>query len=125
PPAHAMGEILAVDSEFISVAVDAAHDDVNVRVVRVVVVYGRPDETPAGVLFDLAHELAGQFRQVELSAILRRDHESKLPFLIRDAFAKLLGAEFLIGPVQPPGRPVALHPVAFEIGEMSSSELSP
>lgn len=97
----------------------------NVRVVGVVVVHCRPAEATTDVLFDLPHELAGQFRQLELRAVLRRDDESKLPFLARDALAKFLGAEFLIGPVQPSGRPVALHPVAFEIGEMSRSELSP
>ena len=89
PPAHAMGEIFAVDSEFIAVPVDAAHDDVNVRVVGVVVVHRRPDETTPGVLFDLAHELPGQFRQVDTRAILRRDDESKLPFLVRDAVREI------------------------------------
>ena len=35
PPAHAVGQILAVDSELIAVPVHPAHDDVNVRIVAV------------------------------------------------------------------------------------------
>ena len=47
PPPHSVAQISAVDPEFVTVSVDAAHDDVDVRIVRVVVVHRGPNEATA------------------------------------------------------------------------------
>src|SRR5579871_317512 len=125
PPAHSLPEISTVDPEVVAALVDAAHDDMDVRVVGVVVVHRRPNELAPGVSFDLRHELPGEFRQVDLRPILGRDDETKLALLVRHGWAKSLRAEFLIGAVQSTGRPVALDPVPLQVGQVPCRELSP
>jgi len=88
----------------------------DVRVVGVVVVCRRPDELAPGVLFDLGHELAGEFRQVDLRPILGRNDEPKLALLVRQRLPKDLRAELFIGAVEPTGRAVALDASPFQVG---------
>jgi len=61
-PPHPLAQVPAVNSQIVAVPVDPAHDDMNVRIVGVVVIHRGPDKAAPGVLFDLAHELPGEFR---------------------------------------------------------------
>ena len=80
PPAHPLGDVRRVDPDLVARLVDAAHDDVNVRVVGVVVVHGAPPQADGEVLLDLTHEVPREPRQVHL--VLGRYDEPKLvPFV--------------------------------------------
>ncbi|HXT98765.1 MAG TPA: hypothetical protein VN853_20875 [Polyangia bacterium] len=66
PPAHSLPEISAIDPEVVAVLVDAVDDDMDMRVVGVVMIHRRPVELTPGVLLDLTHELPSEIRQVDL-----------------------------------------------------------
>ena len=89
-PAQAGRDVAPVDPKLPPVAVDAADDDVRVRVLGVVVVDRRPLDFATEVPLELRHQAPHVDGEIELGAVLRRDDETKLVLLA--------GARLLEGP---------------------------
>ncbi len=93
--------------------------------VRVVVVDRRPDERAAKVLLHLRHELAGERLKVDVTAVLRRDDESKLALLALQRLGETGLVERPVGAIEVPRRPISLNTVAFEVGEVETGRVPP
>ncbi len=77
--AHPFLDIIAGDDEVFSVLGDAAHHEMDVRMLSVPVIDGDPLEFRAEILFHLAHEIAGEgFEIGEFRGVLRRDDEAEM-----------------------------------------------
>jgi hypothetical protein len=70
PPPHLPPDVPAVDPQVVPVPVDSPDHDVDVRIVRVVVVDRRPDEPAPRILLELPHELPREFHQVQPVPVL-------------------------------------------------------
>jgi len=103
--------------------VDAADDDVSVRVVGVVVVDGAPVQAHAEVILHAAHEVAREGRQIDV--VLRRDDEPELVALARDDIRERRAIDLLARAVEPPLRAVALDAVALDVREVQPRRLHP
>ena len=115
PPAHPATDVPTVNSQVAAIPVDTADDDVNVWIVGVVVVDRSPDEASSEVSFDLTHQPACEFGQVQPFGVLGRDDETKLPLLALQGCPNLLRDEVFVCRIESAWGPVAFDPVAFEI----------
>ena len=74
-------DVAPVNPQLAPIAVDAADDDVRVRVARVEVVDRRPLHFAPDVPLERRHQAPHVGGEVELRAVLRRDDETKLVLL--------------------------------------------
>src|SRR6516225_7708866 len=116
-----MGDVVAVDDQILAQLIPAVDDDMDVRVPGIEMVHRYPIELRSQVSFELAHEVAGEAREIaELGALLARDDEAKLmaivPATIKESIA--------VGPVlrrriEPAALAIARGAVALNITQMS------
>jgi hypothetical protein len=116
--AHAVGDVLAIETDREAVAVDAADDDVRVRVVRVVVVDGRPVQTAPDVLLHLSHEPPDVGGHVELLAVLGREDEAELVLLTLHRPLEVLGVGGTVRAVEVALRAVALDALPLDVPQV-------
>jgi len=121
--AHAVGDVLAVETDREAVAVDPADDDVRVRVVRVVVVDGRPVQTAPDVLLHLGHEPPDVGRHVELVAVLGRQDEAELVLLSRHGPLEVVRVCRAVRTVEVALRAVALDALPLDVPEVQRGAL--
>ncbi len=124
-PAHARRDVAPVDPKLAPIAVDAADDDVHVRVARVEVVDRRPLHFASDVPLERRHQAPHVGGEVELRAVFRRDNEPKLVLL---AGARLLedpGANRALRVVQRALRAVPFDAVAFDVADVQGGRLGP
>jgi hypothetical protein len=88
---------------------------VNVGVIGIVVIDRSPDEPTSEVFFDLPHEAAREFGQVQTVGFLRRDYETELSLLALQGCPNLLCDEVFICRIKSTGGAVAFDAVTFEI----------
>jgi len=120
-PAHALGQIHPIDPDLSPAFVHTAHDDVGVRVVRVVVIHGAPPQTHAEVVFDAPHEIAREGLQVDL--VLRRHDEPKLVPLAPNGLCQGCAIHRLVGAIELTGRPVVIDAVTLDVREVQPRRL--
>jgi hypothetical protein len=121
--AHAVGDVLAVEADREADAVDAADDDVRVRVVCVVVVDGRPVQTPPDVILHLRHEPPDVGRHVELVAVLGREDEAELVLLSRHGPLEVVRVCRGVRTVEVALRAVALDALPLDVPEVQGGAL--
>src|SRR5450631_57220 len=115
PPAHLVLDVSGVDSDVVTIDVDASDVDMDVGVIGVVMIDGGPDETPPEVVFDLVHQPAGEFFQVELIPIFGGNDESKLPLLTGQRGTKGIPIEPILRSVKTSRRAVSFDAVGFQL----------
>ena len=115
PPAHAAGDVASIEPQLVAVAVDAADDDVRMRMARVVVVDGRPLDLAPQVPLDLGHEPPHVGREVQLARILGRHDEPKLVLLAKARLFERPPPHRSLGPVERALRAVLLDAVALDV----------
>jgi hypothetical protein len=121
--AHAVGDVLAVETDREAVAVDPADDDVRVRIVRVVVVDGRPVQTASDVLLHLGPEPPDVGRHVELVAVLGRQDEAELVLLSRQGPLEVVRVCGAVRTVEVALRAVALDALPLDVPEVQRGAL--
>ena len=116
-------DVAPVDPQLAPIAVDAADDDVRVRVARVEVVDRRPLDFAPEVPLERRHQAPHVGGEVELRTVLRRDDEPKLVLL---AGARLLEdprANRPLRVVQRALRAVLLDAVALDVAQVQGGRL--
>ncbi len=110
--AHALLDVVARDDEVLAVVADAAHDDVDVRMLGVPVIDGDPIELGAEILLHLADELAGEALEVgHLRRVLWRDDEAEVMAVVLAPLREGLGIGVLsLRAEQPRLLPVRVTP---------------
>jgi hypothetical protein len=120
-PAHPLRDVRAIDPDLPALGVDAAHDDVRVRVVGVVVIDGAPLEPQTDVALDVPHEVARELRQVDV--VLRRDDEPELMALAWNGVSDRRAIDLVSRAVEAALGSVALDAVALDVGEVQPGRL--
>ena len=123
PPAHAAGDVASIEPQLLAVAVDAADDDVRMRVARVVVVDRRPLDLAPEVLLDLAHEAPHVGGEVQLARILGRHDEPKLVLLAKARLFERPPPHRSLGPVERALGAVLLDAVALDVPQVQRGGL--
>src|SRR6266540_861499 len=121
--AQRLGQIGPIDPQLAVLSVDAAHDQMDVRIIGVVVADGRPAQPAAEILLHPLDQVARVPAQIELVAVLGRDDESKLAFLAFDGRREFLAPDVAVGIEHLARRAVPLDAVAFDVTEMSPGRL--
>ena len=118
--AHALLDVVARDDEVLAVVGDAAHDDVDVRMLGVPVIDGDPIELGAEILLHLADQLAGEALEVgHLRRVLGRDDEAEMMAVVLAPLGEGLGIGVLgLRAEQPRLLPVPGDALAPEIAEV-------
>src|SRR6266851_9976673 len=120
PLANAIGDIVAGDVESLAVLSDAAHEDMGVRVSRVVVIDRDPVELRPEVGFHLLHQSAGGLTRIgQVRTILGRDDEAELMAVIASPLKE--GAAILhvpLGRIDLALRAILRHAVPFEVTQV-------
>jgi hypothetical protein len=117
-PAKAGRDVAPIDPQLAPVAVDAANDDVRVRVARVVVVDCRPLDLAADVALERGHEAPHVGGKVELRTVLGRDDESKLVLLARAGLLEGPAAHGALRVVEHALGTVLLDAVALDVAHV-------
>ena len=120
--AHAFLDVVARYDQVLAIVGDAAHDDVDVRVLRVPVIDGDPIELGAEILLHLADQLAGEALEVgHLRRVLGRHDESEMVTVLLAPLGEGLRVRVLrLGAEQPGLLPVPGDALAPEVAEMGS-----
>jgi hypothetical protein len=121
---ESLGDVAAIDPDLGATTVDAADDDVNVRVVGVVVTDGGPVQPAAQILFHPLHEPARVVAQVQLVAILGGDDEAELTLLSGDRGGEGLALDVAAAVEQTSLGTVLLDTVALDVSQVLASRLS-
>ncbi|MBP1293489.1 hypothetical protein M2192_007566 [Bradyrhizobium elkanii USDA 61] len=118
--AHPLFDVVAGDDEVLAVFGDAAHDDVDVRVLGVPVIDAQPVEPGAKILFHLADQLAGEtFEVSHLRRVFGRDDETEMVAVILTPLSEGLGIGILCVRAEQVGLlPVPGDALAPEIAEV-------
>lgn len=118
--AQSAADIIAADDQVRLVVGAPPHEDVDVRIVCVVMGHRHPVEARAKVSFRLGHQIAGEALQVaHLAGVLGRDDEAEMMPI---GFAP--GGEgapvriFALGVEQPSGGAVTARSVALQVAEV-------
>ena len=121
--AHTLLDVVAGDDEVLAVVGDAAHDDVDVRMLGVPVVNRDPIELGAEVLLDLASQLAGETLEVgHLRRVIGRDDEAEVMSVLLAPLGEGVGVGiFRVRAEQPGLLAVPGDALAPEIAEMGES----
>src|SRR3546814_12269107 len=78
-PAQPCAHIAAIDDKILAVVRDAAHEDMDVRIVGVPVIDRDPVEARLEILCHVGHEVAGEAPEVDdLPGIFRTDDETEM-----------------------------------------------
>ena len=119
---HPLADIVARDDEVLPVFGDAAHDDVDVRVVGVPMLDRPPVQAGAEILFHPRHQLAGKALEVaHLLGVLGRDDEPEMMAVVLAARRKLVAVEAVrLRAEQHALFAVARDAIALQIIEMGS-----
>ncbi|OIQ93574.1 hypothetical protein GALL_244220 [mine drainage metagenome] len=117
---HPLFDVISGDDEILAIVGDAAHDDVDMRMLGVPVIDGDPIKLGAEVFFHLPDQIAGKALEVgEVGGILRRDDEAEMMSVVFAAFGERLGIGILgFGTEQPGLFSVPGDALAAEITEM-------
>src|SRR3546814_10707065 len=82
-PAQPFAHIAAIDDKILAVVRDAAHEDMDVRIVGVPVIDRDPVEARLEILCHVGHEVAGEAPEVaDLPGIFRPDDETDMMTII-------------------------------------------
>ncbi|KTE24089.1 hypothetical protein ATE69_13625 [Sphingopyxis sp. H071] len=120
--AHAVADIVAGDNQIAAIFGNAAHDNMDVRMLGIPMISGGPVERGAEVLFHLPHQIAGKTFEVgHLDRVFRRDNEPKMVTVMLAARRKLVTIDVVTArPKQLAVILIAADPVALDVGEMGS-----
>src|SRR5579885_3215131 len=92
PVAHAFVDIVACDDEVLAVVTNAAHDQVDMRVLGVPVVDRHPVEPRREILLHLADQVAGEPLEVRhIDRVIRRHDEAEMVAIVGAALREGLG----------------------------------
>jgi hypothetical protein len=107
PGTHPLLDVVARNDEVLAVVGDAAHDDVDVGMLRIPVIDSDPIELGAEILLHLADQLAGEALEVgHLRRVLGRDDEAEVMAVLLAPLREGLGVGVLgLGTEQPGPRP--------------------
>ena len=122
-PAHAGRDVAPVNPQLPPVAVDAADDDVRVRVAGVEVVDRRPLHFAPEVPLERRHQAPHVDGEVELRTVLGRDNETKLVLLAGTRLLEDPRANRPLRVVQHALRAVLLDAVALDVANVQGGRL--
>jgi hypothetical protein len=117
-PTHAIRDVRPIDSEVGAIPIDAADDDVRVRVGGVVVVDGDPLEPASEVLLHSRHEAPHVRGHIEVDSVLGRDDKPELALLPRPRLPERVRWNRPVGTVQHSLASVPLDAIAFDVPEV-------
>ena len=117
-PPQALRDVRAIEADLAPLAIDAAHDQMRVRVARVVVVDRGPLELAAEVLLDRGHQPPDVVGEVELAGVLGRHDDPELMSLAATRLVQRLDARGPLGRVEPALRSVLLDAVALDVPQV-------
>jgi hypothetical protein len=120
--AHPLLDVVAGDDEVLAAVGDTAHDDVDMRVLRVPVIDGDPVELSAEILLHLADQLAGEALQAgHLRRFFRQDDEPEMVAVALTPLGEGLRIGILGLRTEQPGLlPVPGDTLAPEVAEMGA-----
>jgi hypothetical protein len=118
--AQIVADIVPVDDKVGAMVIDAAHQQMDMRVVGVPVIDRDPFEPGAEIGFHLANEIAGIFAKVrQVRRILGRDDDPEMmPVVLAPIGEGAIVGAIAIGVEHPRGRSVAGDALALEIGDV-------
>jgi hypothetical protein len=121
PPAHSLGDVGRIEAEWPPLDVDSADDDVDVRVVGVVVIDGTPHDAPPEVSLDLLHQLAGVEAEIELGPVLGGHDEAELVRLLGQLLRQVLRPEGpALSAIELALGAVALDAIPLDVGQVQA-----
>jgi hypothetical protein len=123
PPPHPARDVAALEAQLLAAAVDAANDDVGMRVPRVVVVHGCPLDLLPQVLLDARHQPPHVRSQIQLTRVLGREDESKLVLLPEARLFERLAPHRTVRPIELALGAVLLDPVALDVPKVKGCGL--
>ena len=92
--AHAVADIVAGDNKIVPILGNAAHDNMDMRVLGIPMIGGGPIELRAEILFHLAHQIAGEsFKVGHLQRVFRGDDKPKMMPVMLTARSKLIAID--------------------------------